>query len=177
MPLKGRVRELWLPGMKLVEIERFVDERGLFHELMRSDWRELLGDDIIVQVNMSVTYPGIIRAWHRHLRGQVDYFFVARGSAKICAYDEETRHLVEVVLSDAKPQILRVPGHYWHGFKALGTEPVYLVYFTTRLYDYQNPDEERRPWDDPTIKPVKINGKTNDPRCNKPWNWNYPPHK
>ena len=177
MPLKGKVKELWLPGVKLVEIERFVDERGLFHEIMRSDWKELLGDDTIVQANLSITYPGIIRAWHRHLRGQTDYFFVARGTIKVCAYDDETQHLIEVVLSDAKPQILRVPGHYWHGFKALGTQPAYLIYFTTRLYDYQNPDEERRPWNDPTIKPNKINGRENDPRCNKPWNWNHPPHK
>lgn len=177
MPLKSKAKELWLPGVKLVEIERFIDERGLFHELMRSDWSELLGNDTIVQVNMSITYPGIIRAWHRHLRGQVDYFFVAKGVAKICVYDEETQHLVEVVLSETKPQILRVPGHYWHGFKALGIEPVYMIYFTTQLYDYKNPDEQRRPWNDPTIKPKKINGKTSDPRCNKPWDWNYPPHK
>jgi len=177
MPLKGKVKELWLPGMKLVEIERFIDERGMFHELMRSDWKELLGDDTIVQVNMSVTYPEIIRAWHRHLRGQVDYFYVVKGMAKICAYDEETQHLVEVILSEAKPQILRVPGHYWHGFKALGTEPTILIYFTTRLYDHKNPDEERRPWNDPAIIPKKINGKTNDPRCGKPYNWNYPPHR
>ena len=149
----------------------------MFHEIMRSDWRELLGDDTIAQANLSITYPGIIRAWHRHLRGQVDYFLVVKGVAKVCAYDEETKHLVEVVLSDAKPQVLRVPGHYWHGFKALGTEPVYLVYFTTKLYDYRNPDEERRPWNDPAIKPAKINGRENDPRCGKPWDWNYPPHR
>ncbi len=177
MPLKGRVKELWLPGVKLVEIERFVDERGLFHEVMRSDWKELLGDDVIVQANLSITYPGIVRAWHRHLRGQVDYFFVVRGSAKVCAYDEETKHLVEVVLSDTKPQILRVPGHYWHGFKALGTEPAILLYFTTKLYDYQNPDEERRPWNDPSIVPMKINGRDNDPRCGKPYDWFHPPHR
>ena len=177
MPLKGKVKELWLPGMKLAEIERFVDERGLFHEIMRSDWKELLGDDTIAQANLSITYPGIIRAWHRHLRGQVDYFLVARGTIKVCAYDEETQHLVEVILSDTKPQILRVPGHYWHGFKALGTQPAILIYFTTKLYDYQNPDEERRPWNDPAIAPKRINGKTNDPRCNKPWDWDLPPHK
>jgi dTDP-4-dehydrorhamnose 3,5-epimerase len=70
----------------------------------------------------------VVRAWHRHLRGQVDYFFVARGYAKVCAYDDATGALVEVVLSGDKPQVLRVPGHYWHGFKALGHEPVYLVY-------------------------------------------------
>ena len=69
-------------------------------------------------MNISVTYLGVIRAWHRHLRGQVDYFFVALGSAKICAYDERTKHLIEVVLSEYRPAILRVPGHYWHGFKA-----------------------------------------------------------
>ena len=176
MPLRT-VRELALPGVKLAEIERFVDERGLFHEIMRADWKELLGDDTIVQANLSITYPGIIRAWHRHLRGQVDYFLVVRGTAKICAYDDESRSLVEVVLSEAKPQVLRVPGHYWHGFKALGTEPVHLVYFVTKLYDPQNPDEQRRPWNDPTIVPEKINGKTDDPRCGKSWDWNYPPHR
>jgi len=53
--------------------------------------------------------------------------------------------MLEVVLSGDKLQILRIPGHYWHGFKAIGQEPVYLIYFVNKLYDYQNPDEERRP--------------------------------
>jgi len=177
MPLMESIRELWLPGVKIVELVRFVDERGLFHEIMRSDWSGLLGDDTIVQANLSISYPGIVRAWHRHLRGQVDYFFVVRGCIKVCAYDEESHHLVEVVLSDAKPQILRVPGHYWHGFKVVGNEPAYLVYFVNRLYDYKDPDEERRPWNDSNIVPKKINGRTDDPRCGKPWDWFYPPHK
>ena len=177
MPLKSKVKDLSLPGVKLVEITRFVDERGLFHEIMRSDWRELLGDDTIVQVNFSVTYPGIIRAWHRHLRGQVDYFFVIKGSIKVCAYDEESAHLVEVILSDTNPQVLRIPGHYWHGFKVIGNEPAYLVYFVTRLYNYADPDEERRPWNDPTVVPKLINGRRGDPRVGKPWDWFYPPHK
>jgi dTDP-4-dehydrorhamnose 3,5-epimerase len=51
------------------------------------------------------------------------------------------------------------------------------VYFVTRLYDYKNPDEERKPWNDPKIIPVEINGNKNDPRVNKPWDWFYPPHK
>jgi len=177
LPLKGKVKELWLPGIKLVEIERFVDERGIFHEIMRSDWTELLGDDSIVQANLSITYPNIIRAWHRHLRGQIDYFFVVKGAAKICAYDEESRHLVEVILSEYKPQILRVPGRYWHGFKALGSEPTYIVYFVNRLYNYSDPDEERRPWNDNSIVPLVINGRKDDPRVGKPWDWNFPPHK
>jgi len=182
MPLLGAVKELALPGVKLAELERFPDERGLFTEVVRQDWKELLGEDRIAQVNFSVTYPGIVRAWHRHVRGQTDYFFVVKGAVKVCAYDDEpgseTRgYLVEVVLSEAKPQILRVPGRYWQGFKAIGNEPAYVVYFVTRLYDYQNPDEERRPWNDPSIVPKAINGNEKDPRCGKPWDWFYPPHR
>jgi dTDP-4-dehydrorhamnose 3,5-epimerase len=176
MTLRG-VRELALPGVRLAELERHADERGLFHELIRADWAQLLGGDQILQANLSVTLPGVVRAWHRHLRGQVDYFFVARGYAKVCACDDTTGTLVEVVLSGDKPQILRVPGHYWHGFKALGHEPVYLVYFTNRLYDYQNPDEERRPWKDPAVIPRTINGRADDPRAGKPWDWFHPPHR
>jgi dTDP-4-dehydrorhamnose 3,5-epimerase len=171
------VRELALPGAKLAELERHVDERGLFHEIMRGDWEELLSGDTIVQANLSVTLPGVVRAWHRHLRGQVDYFFVVKGYAKVCAFDEASRGLLEVVLSGEKPQVLRVPGHYWHGFKVVGSEPVYLLYFVNRLYDYKNPDEERRPWNDPGIVPIAINGRRDDPRCGKPWDWFYPPHK
>jgi dTDP-4-dehydrorhamnose 3,5-epimerase len=89
MPLLTAVRELSLPGVKLVDLARFPDERGIFTEIMRVDWRELLDNDEIVQANMSVTYPGIIRAWHRHARGQTDYFLVLKGSIKVCAYDDE----------------------------------------------------------------------------------------
>ena len=70
-----------------------------------------------------------------------------------------------------------MPGRYWHGFRALGTEPVWLIYFVTKLYDYDNPDEERRPWNDPSIVPKSINGRTDDPRVGRPWDWFYPPHR
>ncbi len=36
-------------------------------------------------------------------------------------------------------------------FSTLGIEPVYLAYFVIRSYDYADPYEERRPWNDPII--------------------------
>ena len=96
---------------------------------------------------------------------------------KICAYDEETKRLVEVIGSGDKPTLVRIPGHYVHGTKAVSSEPSLTMYFTNRLYDYKNPDEERRPWNDPKIVPLEINGDKNDPRVNKPWDWFYPPYK
>ena len=182
MPLLGNVKELALPGVKLADLMRFPDERGIFTEIMRSDWNELLEDDTIVQANLSVTYPGIVRAWHKHERGQVDYFLVIKGAIKVCAYDDRADsptngHLVEVILSENRLQILRVPGHYWHGFKAVSPETAYLIYFVNKLYDYENPDELRRPWNDPTIIPSVINGNKDDPRVGKPWDWFGLPHK
>jgi len=171
------MKEYPLEGVRVYELKILPDERGFFAEALRSDWKELLGDEWIVQVNLSYSYPGIVRAWHRHLRGQVDYFLVLRGAMKICAYDDETRKMVEIVASEKKPSIVRIPGKYWHGTKTVSNEPSLTVYFVTRLYDYENPDEHRRHWNDPTIVPSEINGRKDDPRVGKPWDWFRPPHK
>jgi hypothetical protein len=59
-----------LPGFKVHDLKKNVDERGFFAEIYREDWKELLGDDKVVQANLSYSYPGMIRAWHRHDRGR-----------------------------------------------------------------------------------------------------------
>jgi len=166
-----------LQGIQIKQINRLPDERGFFTEVMRMDWKELFAKDTVAQANFSYTYPGMIRAWHRHLKGQTDYFLVVKGAVKICAFDEKTAELTEITSNALNLQVVRIPGHYWHGFKAFGDESAMLVYFTTRLYDYKNPDEERRVWNDPTLIPKAVNGKVDDARVGKPWDWNYPPHE
>lgn len=166
-----------LDGIQIKPLKRIPDERGFFTELIRKDWKELLGEDSIVQANLSMSYPGVVRAWHSHLRGQVDYFVALRGAIKICAYDEESRELDEVISTGDNLQVIRVPGIYWHGFKVVSNEPAWHIYFVDRLYDYEKPDEERRPWNDPKIVPTSVNGRKDDPRAGKPWDWFYPPHK
>lgn len=164
-----------LDGIIIKPIQKFADERGFFVELMREDMEEIHPD--VVQANMSVTYPGTVRAWHRHERGQVDCFVCLRGAIKIGVFDEETGELDETISTGETIRVVRVPGHYWHGFKAIGSEPATLVYFVNRLYDYEKPDEVRRPWNDPKIVPRIINGREDDPRCGRPWDWFHPPHK
>jgi len=166
-----------LAGIVVRQLKRFPDERGSFAEIFRSDWGDLLGEDEIVQANLSITYPGIVRAWHKHERGQMDYFVVTKGALKICAYDDATEELDEIVSTGENMQVVKIPGHYWHGFKVIGNEPVFLVYFVNRLYDSRNPDELRRAWNDHLIAPKLINGKRDDPRVGKPWDWFHPPHR
>ena len=152
------------------------DERGFFAEALRGDWFDFI-DEPITQANLSYSYPNVIRAWHKHLRGQVDYFLVLKGAMKICAYDEQSRRLAEVIASQDKPMLVRIPGRYYHGTRTISSEPSLTVYFVNRLYNYKEPDEQRIPWDDPRIVPCEINGNKKDPRVNKPWDWFYPPHK
>jgi dTDP-4-dehydrorhamnose 3,5-epimerase len=166
-----------LQGIRIRSMRRFPDERGFFTEVMRTDWKDLFEEDTIVQANHSFTFPEVIRAWHRHLRGQNDYFLALKGTIKICAFDDKTGELDEIVSSGSDLQLVRIPGHYWHGFKAVGNEPAMLLYYTTNLYDAKDPDEERRSWDDPTLIPKSINGKKDDTRVGKNWDWNIPPHK
>jgi len=162
-----------LPGIKVLDLKRNVDERGFFSEIMRTDWEEFLEGEPPKQINLSYSYPGMIRAWHHHSRGQIDYFIVIMGAMKIVAYDDRpdspTRGaLDEYFVSGERLQVIRVPGHYWHGTKTLGVTPSVTVYAVSRLYDYKKPDEGRRPWNDPQII---------DPRTGKPYDWNAPPHK
>lgn len=167
------VTEYQLEGVRVYNLKKRIDERGFFAEVLRQDWKELLGEEWIVQASLSMSYPGIIRAWHRHLKGQVDYWVVVQGALKIVAFDDQdnstTRgQIVEIVASEDQLQVVRVPGYYWHGTKTLGHKPSTTLYFLTRLYDYANPDEERRPWNDTSII---------DPRTNQPYDWNCLSHK
>ena len=170
------IKEYSLEGVRTYGLNILPDERGFFAEALRQDWQDFI-DEWITQVNLSYSYPGMVRAWHKHLRGQVDYFLVVKGAMKICAYDEETGRLAEVIGSGDSPALVRIPGNYLHGTKTVSSEPSLTVYFVTRLYDCENPDEERRPWNDPGIIPSEINGNKNDPRVGQPWDWFYPPHK
>jgi len=162
-----------LPGVSVHEINKLIDERGFLAEILREDWKDVMGDDKIAQANLSFSYPGTIRAWHRHNRGQVDRLIVLQGSMKICAYDDKKGSatqgsLEEITVSEERLQVVRIPGHYWHGTKTLGVKPSVTLYCLNRLYDPKNPDEERRAWDDPSIL---------DPKTREPFDWNKLPFK
>lgn len=158
-----------LNGFQKKKLEKNKDERGFLIEILRSDWEII--DKHIVQSNISISKPGVIRAWHRHERGQIDYIFVLDGKIKVCVFDEVSGEMAEVLCSSDEPLLLRIPGNFWHGYKVIGNKPALVLYFFNKLYDYTNPDELRKPFDDESIIPKKINGSESDNRVGKPWVW------
>ena len=128
------------------------DDRGFFRELLRADDPFYSG---FGQTSMTITYPGVIKAFHYHEQ-QDDIWFVAEGMAQCVLHDmrkeSPTYKQTQVVYAgEDNPVLIKIPIGVAHGYRVLGPKPVLLFYHTTRAYDSKNPDEKRIPWDDPEI--------------------------
>ena len=139
-----------IEGVETRSLQVDADERGHLVEVFREDW-DIYDPDPAMSY-YSMTYPGVVRAWHRHTRGQIDHFVCPNGRIKIGVYDDREDSATQgelntFVIGEHRQQAVRIPGACWHGFKAIGDGPAFLVNFPTNLYDYENPDEERLPYD------------------------------
>jgi dTDP-4-dehydrorhamnose 3,5-epimerase len=139
-----------IDGIQVRDLQVNADERGHPVEIFREDWNEY--DTEPAMAYYSTTYPGIVRAWHRHLKNQIDHFVCPKGRIKVGVYDDRDAsptkgELNTFVIGEHNQQVVRIPGGCWHGFKAIGEEPAMLINFPTELYDYEDPDEERLPYD------------------------------
>lgn len=130
----------------------YPDDRGYFREVLRDDDGLL---DRFGQTSITKTYPGVIKAFHWH-RGQDDVWYVAAGMARIVLYDQRagspTQGETQVIYAgEDNPVVILIPAGVAHGYQVLGDKPLLLFYHTTQSYDRTEPDEERVPFDDPTI--------------------------
>jgi dTDP-4-dehydrorhamnose 3,5-epimerase len=135
-----------IEGTIIRKLKRHVDERGFLCELIRSDeknFKNMLKDGFAMSC-YSVSHQGVIRAWHRHPRTeQVDTFIVLKGKIQVCVFNEQTKELDQHILDEKDTTALTIPGKHWHGYKVISNEPAILLYFPNKLYNYNNPDEER----------------------------------
>ena len=141
-----------IEGVKVEELRVIPDERGYLMEMFRSDSPDF---QKFGQVYMTVVYPGVVKAWHYHQK-QTDNFVCVAGMAKVGLYDARegspTRgETATIVLGWQRQRRLTIPPGVYHGFTPVGTEPASIINIPTELYDYEQPDEHRRPWDDPEI--------------------------
>ena len=141
-----------IEGVRIKRLVRHADDRGYFQELLRDDDGLL---ERFGQASMSMTYPGVIKAFHYHDR-QDDLWFFPVGSAQVvlCDFrqDSSTKGKTQVVyMGDDNPLLLLIPKGVAHGYRTLGYKPAIIIYFTTESYNPSDPDEKRLPHDDPSI--------------------------
>lgn len=98
------------------------------------------------QINFSVTYPGVIKAWHRHAK-QTDFWIALTGNLKVGVHREADSKSWMAVIGEKRPAVVIIPPPLWHGAATVGDAPAGLLYYVTHAYDPAKPDEDRRPFD------------------------------
>ncbi len=142
-----------IQGVSIKPIKKHCDDRGFICEVFRNDENHMPAP--CLQTTFTTTFPGVVKAFHWHKK-QWDYWFVLNGMARIVLRDmrddSPTRGVTQVIYAGVNnPVAVAIPPYVAHGYQVLGNEPVMLFYHTSEIYDHNQPDEERIPWDDPSI--------------------------
>jgi dTDP-4-dehydrorhamnose 3,5-epimerase len=127
-------------------------EDGHVTEVARASWEILRAP--VVQVHITTTFPGRVRAWGLHQLG-TDRLFVVSGLVKIVVFDGRKVSatfgaLNEFVVSEKNPGLLVIPPNLYHGWKNIGNSEAIIINMPDRMYNYEQPDALDLPWDSET---------------------------
>ncbi len=129
------------------------DSRGYFMEVLRDDWDVL---DKMEQVSVSITMPGVIKAFHVH-EEQDEILHILDGMARLVLYDlrqnssTKGKLFEKVIGRDVGKEFIFIPRGVAHAYQVLGTEPLRSLYVANKVYNKDKPDQKSIPYDDPTI--------------------------
>lgn len=150
-----KVLETELPGVLIVEPDRFGDSRGFFQEIWHeSRYREAGIPGPFVQDNMSLSARGVLRGLHfQNPHGQGKLVYVLRGEVFDVAVDIRVGSptfgkWMGANLSADNGRQLYIPAGFAHGF-CVTSESALFAYKCTDFYNPQAEGAVR--WDDPAI--------------------------
>jgi dTDP-4-dehydrorhamnose 3,5-epimerase len=137
-----------IDGVAIKQLRVIPDERGRLMEMLRSD------DEVFEKFGQSyvtTTYPGVVKAWHMHKK-QNDNVVCVRGMIKLALYDgregSSTKgEVMEIFLGEHRPILVHIPKEVYHGWKCVSEYEAYVVNTPTELYNHDEPDEFRLPFD------------------------------
>jgi dTDP-4-dehydrorhamnose 3,5-epimerase len=152
----GQLKLAAIEGVRLRETRPVPHEDGHVTEIARQSWEIL--DDPVVQVHLTTTMPGRIRAWGLH-QNITDRLFVVRGLVHIVVFDgrngSPTQGLLnEFTLSEKNPALVTIAPNLYHGWKNIGTDEAAIINMPTAMYNYDDPDALDMPWDSKLAKRV-----------------------
>ena len=145
----GAPLEDMIEGVRFRPTRPVPHEDGTLAEVARMAWDEV--SDPIVQVHVTTTLPGRVRAWSVH-QTSTDRLFVVVGLMSVVLFDgreqSPTFGLVnEFRLSERNPCLLIVPPNLYHGWKNIGVDEAFVLNMPTKQYQYTCPDALDLPYD------------------------------
>jgi dTDP-4-dehydrorhamnose 3,5-epimerase len=139
-----------IPGVQIVQLKPFADDRGRFVEIFRKEWFPQRNWQIL-QSNRSESVAGVLRGLHYH-HHQVDYWHVIGGTIQAALVDLRrsspafgATQMIEMGQDDLLG--LFIPIGVAHGFVSLTRAT--LLYYVDNYYD--GADEFGVAWNDPDL--------------------------
>ena len=152
----GALRVAPIDGVRLRQIRPVSHQHGHLSEVFRADWG--LTEEPIVQVNLTLTFPGRVRAWGIH-RFTIDRLVAATGSLCIVCYDGRRGSptfgaVNEFMLGERNQGLVVIPPGVFHGWKNVGADEATIISMPSRLYDHDGPDRWELMWDSPEARQI-----------------------
>ena len=146
-PEKGQIA-----GAHVKELQVWPDDRGHFAEIYR-DNEKVCADFQMKQTSVTLTRPGVIKAFHYHLH-QDDIFVPLRGTIRIALVDFRTDSPTygvanSIFCGERYLKAVRIPCGVAHGYEVMPGDEMFMVYYTNQHYNPK--DEFRFSFDDPQI--------------------------
>jgi dTDP-4-dehydrorhamnose 3,5-epimerase len=133
-----------IDDVKTKRLKVIPDERGRLMEILRAD------DPLFLrfgQVYMTTTYPGVVKAWHKHEK-QTDNLTCVQGMIKLALYDPRDKsptfkEINQFYIGVHNPLLVQIPAGVYHGWMCVSEEEAIVINVPTEVYDYEHPDEQR----------------------------------
>jgi dTDP-4-dehydrorhamnose 3,5-epimerase len=133
-----------IDDVKTKRLKVIPDERGRLMEILRAD------DPLFLkfgQVYMTTTYPGVVKAWHKHEK-QSDNLTCVQGMIKLALYDPRKnsptfKEINQFYLGVHNPLLVQIPQGIYHGWMCVSEEEAIVINIPTEVYNYEHPDEQR----------------------------------
>lgn len=126
------LRAAMFPARSPMPLEWRSDDRGSLVEVVRAHGSA-------GQTFLSHTRPGVTRGQHFHLR-KVERFAVVRGRARIALRRVLTDEAVTFDVSGDSPVVVDMPTLWVHSLTNTGTDQLVTVFWTSELFDPEDPD-------------------------------------
>lgn len=152
----GALRQDAIQGLRFRAIRPVPHEDGVVSEVARTAWSEI--DVPLVQVHITTTFAGRVRAWGLH-ESSTDRLFVVSGLVSIVVYDGRQDSptyncLNEFRVSERNPGLLVIPPNLYHGWKNIGNEEAFIINMPSNLYDHDAPDALDLPYESPAAERI-----------------------
>ena len=146
---KGGAKRTAIHGVLFRPTRPVPHDDGHLTEVAKTSW-DIIGEPI-VQVHLTTTLPGRVRAWGLHQRS-TDRLFVVKGLVKLAVFDGRVDSptcggVYEVTLSQHSPGLLIIAPNLYQGWKNIGVDEAIVINMPTMPYNYEAPDALDLPWD------------------------------